>query len=110
MSNGRPQQQMRRASPEEMAQMQEDNRQYKLINCPPQLDTQGTTRVCMFCKSFLHPIHNANYDGTVGGYCNKLCRKDHEHKLVDEGMTNADAVLETEKYEDYKPKQLSPVV
>ena len=108
----RPQQrQARPLSPEEMAEMQEMDRQWRLEYMPPQLDVNGMERQCVFCRSVLNPIHNRNYDGCVGGFCNKLCRKDYERKLLSDGkMTVDDATNEVDKYEDWRPKRHSVVV
>ena len=96
MSNGgRPQQ--RKLTPEEMAQFQEADRQWRLEYMPPQVDVNGMERQCVHCKSVLNPLHNRNYDGSTGGFCGKLCRKGYE------------ADVEIEKYENWKPKKHSPV-
>ena len=107
----RPQQgQQRVPTPEEVAQWQEMDRQWRLEWMPPQVDMNGMERQCVYCKQILNPIHNRNYDGAVGGFCNKLCSKDYEKKMMISGMTVDDATIEVEKYEDWKPKKHSPIV
>jgi hypothetical protein len=108
----RPQQgQMQRLSPEQVAEMQEMDRQWRLEFMPPQVDVNGMERVCMQCHSPLHPWHNQNYDGSTGGFCNKLCMKAFEGKLLLDGkMSIGEATNEVEKYEDWKPKRHSPIV
>lgn len=107
MGNNR---QQRPPTPEEVAQFQEMDRQWRLEWMPPQVDVNGMERVCVYCHSILNPLHNRNYDGSTGGFCNKLCRHDYEGKMVVGGMSLGDAENETEKYEDWKPKKHSPVV
>ena len=102
--------QSRQVSPEQMAEMQEMDRQWRLEFMPPQVDINGVDRVCMQCHSCLNPIHNRDYDGSVGGFCNKLCAADYETKCIKEGMSMGDAGNEVDKYEDWKPKRHSPVV
>jgi len=101
--------QMQRLSPEQVAEMQEMDRQWRLEFMPPQVDTQGIERVCVLCHSILNPIHNRNYDGGIGGFCNKLCAADYETKMMKEGMSVGDATIEVEKYEDWKSKKHSPI-
>ena len=48
------------------------------IPFPPQ---EGT---CFYCGRLLNFESNRSYDSTVRGYCNKLCRKDHETQLIRE--------------------------
>ena len=102
--------QARRVSPKETAQLQEMDRQWILEFMPPQRDVNGMDRVCVLCHSLLNPIYNHNYDGTVGGFCNKLCRHDFERKMMLEGMSIEEADLESGKYEDWKPKKHALVV
>ncbi len=108
MGNG--QQRQVRLSPEQVAQLQEEDRQWRLEFMPPQVDINGVERVCVLCHGILNPLHNRNYDGAVGGYCNKLCMKEHERKLMLGGMSPGEADLEISKYEDWRPKRHSPVV
>jgi hypothetical protein len=110
MGNGQPQPQMQRLSPEQIARMQEEDRQIRLEFFPPQVDTNGLERQCVFCKEVLHPLHNRNYDGCVGGYCNKLCRKGHERQLMLGGMGGDEVEMEISKYEDWRPIRHSDVV
>ena len=77
---------------------------------PPQVDTQGIDRQCVLCRRILNPLSNRDYDGSVGGYCNKLCRRAHEKKLMDEGVSPDEASVEIDKYENWKPMQHSPVL
>lgn len=107
MGNGQRQE---RVSPEQMAEMQRMDREFRLEIMPPQVDVNGIERVCVLCRSILHPLHNRNYDGSVGGFCNKLCAADYETKCMKEGMSSEDAANEVDKYEDWKPKRHSPVV
>jgi hypothetical protein len=108
MSNG--QRQQMRLSPEQMAQLQEEERQVRLEIMQPQVDINGVDRVCMHCRRTLNPIHNPNYDGSTGGFCNMLCAKAFEVKQIEDGMSEEEAGNEREKYEDWKPKRHSPVV
>ena len=103
-------QRQRQLTADEMAQLQEVDRQWRLEFMPAQVDVNGLERLCVFCRSNLNPIHNRNFDGSVGGYCNKLCIKEHERKLLSEGVSVTDATIEIEKYEDWKPRKHSPVV
>ena len=100
----------RQPTPEELARWQEQDRQFRLEIMPPQVDTQGIERQCVLCRGVLNPLHNPNYDGTVGGYCSKLCRRAHEKKLMAEGMNATDATIEIDKFEDWKPLKHSAVV
>jgi len=103
--------QPRQVTAEQMAEMQEMDRQWRLEFMPSQVDVNGMERLCVQCRSPLHPWHNQNYDGSTGGFCNKLCRKEYERKLLSDGsMTISDAEMEIEKYEDWKPKKHSAVV
>jgi len=97
-------------TPEEIAEFQEMDRQWRLEYMPPQVDVNGMERVCVHCRGILNPIHNRNYDGAVGGFCNKLCAADYETKMMKEGMSAEDAMNELDKYEDWKPKKHSVVV
>lgn len=106
MGNGR---QPMRVSPEQLAQIQEEMRQLKLMDSPPQVDLNGVDRLCVMCKSALHPWHNSGYDGSIGGFCNKLCAKEFERKMQSEGMSVGEADVEVSKYEEWKPKRHSPV-
>ena len=110
MGNGQQQRQQRIPTPEEMAEFQRMDREFKMQVMPPQIDLNGMERICVECHSVLHPIHNRNYDGTTGGFCNKLCAKSHERKKMGEGMTASEADVEVGKYEDWKPKKHSPVL
>ena len=110
MGSEREQRQPRPLSPEEVAEMQELDRQWRLQYMPPQRDVNGVERVCVLCHSILNPIHNRNYDATVGGFCNKLCAKEFERKCVSEGMTVGEADVEASKYEEWRPVRHSPVV
>lgn len=114
MSNGMRPRQQREQSPlsqEEIAQFQEADRQYRLELMPPQVDVNGIERQCVYCQSVLNPIRNRHYDGAVGGFCNKLCMKGYEKKLLMSGeMTAEDAENEIDKYEDWKPRKHSPIV
>jgi len=102
--------QSRQVTPKQMAEFQEMDRQWRLEFMPPQLDINGVERLCVHCHSPLHPWHSQNYDGSVGGFCNKLCMKNYERKLISDGSIGAsDAEMEIEKYEDWKPKKHSPV-
>ncbi|MCJ7828215.1 MAG: hypothetical protein MUP81_00545 [Dehalococcoidia bacterium] len=108
MGNGTRQ---RMPTPEEVAQFQEADRQWRLEFMPPQVDVNGMERVCVLCKAVLNPIHNRNYDGSVGGFCNKLCSKEMERALLKDGKVSVEeAELEIGKYEDWKPKKHSPVL
>jgi len=107
MGEGR---QQRQPTPEEMAQWQEADRQWRLEWMPSQVDVNGVERVCVYCRSVLNPIHNRNYDGTIGGFCNKLCAMEHEDKMMEEGMSEGDAAIEVEKYEGWKPKRQTVAV
>ena len=102
--------QSRQVSPEQVAQFQEMDRQWRLEFMSPQVDVNGMERLCVHCHSPLHPWHSQNYDGSVGGFCNKLCMKDYERKLISGGMSVGDADVEISKYEDWKPKKHSAVV
>jgi len=102
--------QPRQVTPEQMAEFQEMDRQWRLEFMPPQVDVNGVERMCVYCKSVLNPIHNSNYDGSVGGFCNKLCAMEYENKMMREGIGAVDAGNEVDKYEDWKPKKHSPVV
>jgi hypothetical protein len=102
--------QSRQVTPEQMVEMQEMDRQWRLEFMSPQVDTNGMDRLCVQCRSPLHPWHNQNYDGSVGGFCNKLCRHGYERKLMLEGMSLTDTCIEVDKYEDWKPKKHSPIV
>jgi hypothetical protein len=110
MGNERRPRQERPLSPEEVAELQEMDRQWRLNYMPPQLDVNGIERVCVLCHSVLNPLHNRNYDATVGGFCNKLCAKKFERKCVSEGMTMQEADVEVGKCEEWKPVRHSPVV
>lgn len=99
-----------RLSPEMLARLQEEDRQWRLQYMPPQLDINGVERLCVFCHSPLHPLHNRNYDGTTGGFCNKLCARYYEKKMMEDGMGIEGATNERDKYEDWKPKRHSEVV
>jgi hypothetical protein len=107
MGNGR---QQRMPTAEEIAEFQRMDREMRMEWMPPQVDVNGVERQCILCHSILHPIHNRGYDGSVGGFCSKLCRKDYERKLSLEGMSMSDVEMEVEKYEDWKPKKHSPVI
>ena len=96
-------------TPEQMAKMQEMDRQWRLEWMPPQVDVNGMERVCVLCHAVLSPVHNRNYDGSVGGFCNKLCAHDYGRKMQREGMTVVDAENEVEKYDDWKPTKHSPI-
>lgn len=98
-------------TPEELAAWQEQDRLWRLEIFPPQIDTQGIDRQCVLCRGILNPLSNQNYDGSVGGYCNKLCRRAHEKKLMDtDNMSPEEASIEVDKYEDWKPLKHSPVL
>jgi len=98
-------------SPEQLARLQEEDRQWRMGYFPPQRDTEGIDRQCVFCKAVLNPLMNRNYDATAGGYCNRLCMKEHERKLMyDEGMSSEEASVELDKYENWKPRRHSQVV
>ena len=102
--------QPRQVTPEQIAEMQEIDRQWRLEFMPPQLDMNGMERLCVQCHSPLHPIHNRDYDGSVGGFCNRLCMKEYEQKLARDGsMSASDVEIEIDKYEDWKPKKHSLV-
>jgi hypothetical protein len=101
--------QSRQVSPEQMAELQEMDRQWRLECMPPQVDVNGMERQCVYCKSVLNPIHNQNYDGSTGGFCSKLCRKSCEKKLIEGGISVDDATNEVDKYEDWRPKKHSPI-
>ena len=102
--------QPRKVTSEQIAEFQEIDRQWRLEFIPPQLDINGVERMCVQCRSPLHPWHNQNYDGSVGGFCNKLCMKEYEKKLNSDGaMSVRDADMEIEKYEDWRPKKHSPI-
>lgn len=92
-----------RPSPEQIVEFERMDREFRMREMPPQVDREGLERVCISCKSVLHPLHNRNYDATVGGFCNKLCMKDYERKLRVEGTSVVDADIEVSKYEDWKP-------
>ena len=97
-------------TPDEIAQFQEADRQWRLEYMPSQVDVNGMDRVCVYCKSILNPIHNKDYDGSVGGFCNKLCAHDYDKKMQRDGMSIEDAGNEVDKYEDWKPKKHSAIV
>jgi len=101
--------QARQVTAEQVAEFQEMDRQWRLEFMPPQVDINGVERLCVHCHSPLHPWHNQNYDGSTGGFCNKLCRHSYEKKLMLDGMNMTDAGNEVEKYEDWKPKKHSPI-
>ena len=102
--------QPRQLTKEEIAEYQEQDRQWRLTYMPPQQDINGIDRVCIHCQSPLHPLRNRKYDATTGGFCDKLCAKDYEQKLMKDGMSAEDAGVEIDKYEDWKPKKHSPVI
>jgi hypothetical protein len=110
MANERRPKPGQQISPEQMAELQEMDRQWRLEFMPPQVDVNGMERLCVHCHSTLNPIHNHNYDGSTGGFCNKLCAADYETKCIKDGMSMEDAGVEVDKYEDWKPKRHSPVV
>jgi len=103
--------QARQVTAEQIAEFQEMDRQWRLEFMSPQVDVNGVERLCVQCRSPLHPWHNQNYDGSVGGFCNKLCMKGYERKMMGDGsMSGNDAEMEISKYEDWKPKRHSLVV
>jgi len=47
---------------------------------------------CLQCGSTLMITSNRKYDGTTLGYCNKICKKDMEKKLMNvEGLDSKEA-------------------
>lgn len=108
MGDGR--QQQRRLTPEEIAEIQEQDRQWRMEVMPPQVDINGVERLCIMCHSPLHPWHNRNYDGSVGGFCSKLCMKEFERKCALEGMGASDVDVAVDNYEEWRPKKHSPVL
>lgn len=99
----------RRLSPEEVLKLQEMDKVWRVENMPPQVDIEGLERICIMCKQPLHPLMNREYDGSTGGFCNKLCRKDMERKMILDGKTLDDIDKELEKFESWKPKKLAVV-
>ena len=96
-------QQQRRLSPEELAQLQEQDRQIRLEMFPPQNAPNGELMLCVFCSSPLHPLHNPNFTNGIGGFCNKLCAKAMDRKLInEENYTPEEASNEIDKYESYR--------
>jgi len=97
----------RRPSPEEIASFQEEDRQVRLQYFPPQFAPNGEPMLCVSCGGVLNPIHNRNFDGGTGGFCNKLCRKDYEKKLMnDEDFSVDEAGHEVDKYESYRKEKV----
>jgi len=102
---------MRTLTSDEVAALQEADREWRMAWMPPQIDEEGKVRVCVQCHSYLHPLHNKDYDASVGGYCNKLCRRAQEKKLMyEDGMTPQEASDEIDKCEAYKPKVVADTV
>lgn len=101
----------RRITPEQMAAAAEANRQWMLAYMPPQVSAAGEELVCVYCQSLLHPIHNRRYDGTVGGFCNKLCAKEYEQRLMcEQDITPEEASLEVDMFENWKRKRNMDVI
>lgn len=99
-----------RLTPQQVEEIRDMNKQLRLEDSPPQLDVSGVERLCVCCKAPLHPSMSREYSGTVGGFCDKLCRKDYERKLMVGGMSMSEASDEIEKYEEWKPKRHLSVV
>lgn len=96
----------RRLTPEEAGRMQAQFRQMRLESFPPQLDPDGGATQCVNCRGILHPLENNNYDGSVGGFCNKLCAKAYEKKLINtDNFSPQEASDEVDKYESLKPQK-----
>ena len=98
---------MRQPTAEEIAAFHAIDKECRLAWFPPQLDEEGKIRACAQCHGSLHPLHNREYDASVGGYCNKLCRRVTEKRLMNEdGMLPSEASMEVDKLEGYKPKKV----